>query len=89
MTRVTATAHDVCHGTGVAPFGRLTRTTDKLQATQILVAESARTSERLQMSRDLHDVLGHSLTTLAVHLDVASRPVQSPTGALPNVGGPP
>ncbi len=30
-------------------------------------------SERLNISRDLHDILGHSLTTLTIHLDVAAR----------------
>jgi signal transduction histidine kinase len=45
----------------------------ELRATQALLAESTRMAERLRISRDLHDVLGHNLTSMAVHLDVASR----------------
>ena len=41
-----------------------------------LLAENTRMAERLRISRDLHDVLGHNLTSLAVHLDVASRTAQ-------------
>ena len=33
-------------------------------------------AERLRISRDLHDVLGHNLTSLTVHLDVADRLAQ-------------
>jgi signal transduction histidine kinase len=52
---------------------KLARVNDELRATQALVTESARVSERVRISRDLHDVLGHDLTSLAIHLDVASR----------------
>lgn len=45
----------------------------ELRAAQALMTENARMSERLRISRDLHDVLGHSLTTLTIHLDVARR----------------
>jgi signal transduction histidine kinase len=48
----------------------------ELRATHALLAENARMAERLRISRDLHDVLGHNLTSLAVHLDVASRTAQ-------------
>lgn len=51
----------------------LARTNAELKATQVLVTEGARMAERLQISRDLHDVMGHNLTTLHLHLDVASR----------------
>jgi signal transduction histidine kinase len=44
-----------------------------LHAAQALMTENARMEERLRISRDLHDVLGHGLTTLAIHLDVAAR----------------
>lgn len=57
---------------------RLARTNDELRATHALLTESARMSERLQISRDLHDILGHNLTTLAIHLDVASRMAEGP-----------
>ncbi len=51
----------------------LAKANAELQATHALLAQNARMSERLRISRDLHDVLGHNLTSLAVHLDVASR----------------
>lgn len=51
----------------------LARANAELKATHVLLTESARMSERLQISRDLHDVMGHHLTTLHLHLDVAGR----------------
>jgi signal transduction histidine kinase len=56
----------------------LTRANAELRATHALLAESARMAERLRISRDLHDALGHKLTTLTVHLDVADRLAQGP-----------
>jgi Signal transduction histidine kinase len=55
---------------------RLTRANAELHATHALLAESTRMAERLKISRDLHDVIGHSLTSLTVHLDVAGRLAQ-------------
>jgi signal transduction histidine kinase len=54
----------------------LTRANAELRAAHALLAESTRMTERLRISRDLHDVLGHNLTSMAVHLDVASRLAQ-------------
>jgi signal transduction histidine kinase len=51
----------------------LTRVNAELVATRELLAESSRTSERLRISRDLHDTLGHHLTALSLQLDVAAR----------------
>jgi signal transduction histidine kinase len=51
----------------------LARTNAELRATHVLLTESARMAERLQISRDLHDVMGHNLTSLHLHLDVAAR----------------
>jgi signal transduction histidine kinase len=44
-----------------------------LLATQSLLAESARESERLRLSRELHDVSGHKLTALKLNLAVLGR----------------
>lgn len=43
----------------------------ELQAAGALLAESARDAERLRISRDLHDSLGHQLTVLSLELEVA------------------
>jgi len=44
-----------------------------LEAAQLRLAETTRMGERLRISRDLHDALGHSLTTMTIQLDVAAR----------------
>jgi signal transduction histidine kinase len=51
----------------------LTRVHAELQATEGLLAASVREAERLRISRDLHDSLGHHLTALSVNLEVASH----------------
>jgi signal transduction histidine kinase len=45
----------------------------ELLATQAMLAETVRGSERLRIARDLHDTLGHHLTALKLHLDLAAR----------------
>jgi signal transduction histidine kinase len=57
----------------MAARDELARANTELLATQVLLGESARVAERLRIARDLHDVMGHTLTTLTIHLDVASR----------------
>jgi signal transduction histidine kinase len=51
----------------------LTRAHTELLSTRALLAENSRNEERLRISRDLHDTLGHHLTALSLQLDVASR----------------
>ncbi len=43
----------------------------ELQGASILLSESARTAERLRISRDLHDLIGHQLTVLTLELETA------------------
>jgi signal transduction histidine kinase len=45
----------------------------ELHATRELLAQKSRADERLRISRDLHDTLGHNLTGLSIQLDVAAR----------------
>lgn len=45
----------------------------QLQATQALLGETVRASERMRIARDLHDSIGHHLTALNLHLDLALR----------------
>ncbi len=53
----------------------LARVNAELQATQELLADSSRMAERLQISRELHDSLGHHLTVLSVNLELAKQTV--------------
>lgn len=45
----------------------------ELRATQRLLEESTRSDERLRLSRELHDVAGHKLTALKLHLRALNR----------------
>ena len=57
----------------VRKFASERRAHTELGATRATLAESARVAERARISRELHDVLGHRLTALSIHLDVARR----------------
>lgn len=45
----------------------------ELRAAAVLRDESTRSDERLRVARELHDVLGHQLTVLALELETASH----------------
>lgn len=59
-----------------------TRSRIALSRAQAEVEALAAEQERLRIARDLHDILGHSLTTLALKADLASRlAVRDPAAA--------
>lgn len=45
----------------------------ELRTASALLAESSQASERLRIARELHDLLGHQLTALALELEIASH----------------
>lgn len=45
----------------------------ELQATSALLADATRTAERLRISRELHDLIGHQLTVLTLELEAAKH----------------
>ncbi|MBX3699396.1 MAG: sensor histidine kinase [Dokdonella sp.] len=54
------------------------RLNSELRATRALLAESSRLAERMRISRELHDLMGHHLTALSLNLEVASHLVDGP-----------
>ena len=51
----------------------LRKVNSELRATRELLAQSSRINERVRISRELHDLLGHHLTALSLNLEVASH----------------
>ena len=51
----------------------LRRVNSELRATQALLTQGTRVAERLRISRELHDLVGHHLTALSLNLEVASH----------------
>ena len=51
----------------------LARTNRELRAAQAIIANSVRQTERLRISRELHDAWGHELTALGLQLEIASH----------------
>lgn len=54
---------------------RVEQLNQQLQATRILLAQSCRQDERVRISRDLHDILGHQLTALNLQLEILQHKV--------------
>ncbi|HEY7145370.1 MAG TPA: histidine kinase [Streptosporangiaceae bacterium] len=52
---------------------RLVRVAGELRGTQIALARAAAGRERLRVSRDLHDLVGHSLSAMSLKGDLAIR----------------
>lgn len=51
--------------------GELAEAHVELRSASILLSESSRNAERLRISRDLHDLIGHQLTVLTLELETA------------------
>jgi signal transduction histidine kinase len=51
----------------------LAQTNRELRSAQAIIANSVRNSERLRISRELHDAWGHELTALGLQLEIASH----------------
>jgi two-component system sensor histidine kinase DesK len=60
---------------GFAMMGvkQLVRTMQELRAARETVAQLAATEERLRLARDLHDLLGHSLSLITLKSELAGR----------------
>jgi two-component system sensor histidine kinase DesK len=85
-------------GIGFAPFVTVTvavslfsittqiQANRKLRDAQATIASLAAADERARLARDLHDVLGHSLTVVAVKSELAGRLVErDPTKAIAEI----
>lgn len=68
-------AFGIGHMAAVERRGRieLAAANGELRATQLLLADTVRSAERLRIARDLHDIVGHHLTALNLHLDLSLR----------------
>ena len=51
----------------------LRKVNSELRATQALLAENTRVSERVRIARELHDLVGHHLTALTLNLEVVTH----------------
>jgi two-component system sensor histidine kinase DesK len=67
----------VLAGLAVYGFSRLIRANHELAAARNEVAVLAAERERARIARDMHDLLGHSLTTVTVKAALASRLVET------------
>jgi two-component system sensor histidine kinase DesK len=57
-------------------FGRIARANRELHANRESLARLAVTEERLRIARDLHDLLGHSLSVIALKSELARKLVE-------------
>lgn len=63
----------VLSGMGTFVVHHLAATIRELDATRAQLAESAVSAERMRFSRDLHDLLGHTLSVIVVKAEVVRR----------------
>jgi two-component system, NarL family, sensor histidine kinase DesK len=64
-------------GAMMAGFGRTMRANQELRAAREELARLAVSEERLRIARDLHDLLGHTLSLIALKSDLATRLVRT------------
>jgi two-component system, NarL family, sensor histidine kinase DesK len=57
----------------MSAFGRIARANQELRETREELARLAVSEERLRISRDLHDLLGHSLSVIAIKSQLARK----------------
>jgi two-component system sensor histidine kinase DesK len=69
----------VAMGTMMAAFSRQIRANRELQAARHELARLAVTEERLRIARDLHDLLGHSLSVINLKSELAAKLVERDT----------
>jgi two-component system sensor histidine kinase DesK len=60
-------------GALMAAFGRVTRVNRELRETREELATLAVAEERLRIARDVHDLLGHSLSVITLKSELAAR----------------
>jgi two-component system sensor histidine kinase DesK len=60
-------------GVLMTAFGRIARANSELHATREELARLAVSDERLRIARDLHDLLGHSLSVVALKSELARK----------------
>src|SRR5204863_6393173 len=70
---VSAVVGGLLPGALVFVVRQMTRLITELRATQDQLAQVAVAEERLRFSRDLHDILGHTLSVIVVKAEVVRR----------------
>ncbi|RAQ98353.1 sensor histidine kinase [Thermogemmatispora tikiterensis] len=60
-------------GALISAVGHFVRTSQRLRSARVEIARLAATAERLRIARDLHDLLGHSLSLIALKSELAGR----------------
>ena len=72
-------------GVLMTAFGRIARANQELRETREELARLAVSEERLRISRDLHDLLGHSLSVIAIKSELACKLLdRDPIGRQPS-----
>jgi two-component system sensor histidine kinase DesK len=67
------TLNMVAVGSVMVAFGSLVRTNRELRAARQELARRAVSEERLRIARDLHDLLGHTLSLIALKTELATK----------------